>query len=481
MGQMRASMVGFDMSPRFHPEYGARGTTPRMTELHRPLMTRCLVLDQDDRRLIWFGGDLNGEPVPFTDALRDELAGRLGVPRSQIAWSSSQSHACAALPGSVMSGSHIETLKAEDPEFIEAERQRFFTMHVDAVNEAIDTLQPVRVSAGKGFCDSISYNSRFPMPTGGCKFSRDYGEALQGGKYYDPTIGLVRFEDMDGKTLGVIFNFCSHPAVLIMQPRVSPDWVGAARQTIEDAIDGAPAMFVQGFCGDVHPRHMFGTTEQADLLGTRLGTAAVEALPTLIPARCEPFDYMWKTIELQCQPMPSRQECEDQIALRKAYAKEVLEVDPQVRWCAGFNFPDAGRFSAKRCAEAAELATVYYEEIIRMIDASEPERKTLDVTLGGVRIGDVAAALSPGENFTITGARIRNRSPFAHTLICGDTNGLFGYMGTDKEIDRGGFETDVFWKCLEFEGMRLPPAKGTGKRIRDTLVGILEQLHSGSH
>ena len=116
-----------------------------------------------------------------------------------------------------------------------------------------------------------------------------------------------------------------------------------------------------------------------------------------------------------------------------------------------------------------------------MIDAGEPERKTLDVTLGGVRIGDIAAALSPGENFTITGAKVRNRSPFAHTLICGDTNGLFGYMGTDEEIDRGGFETDVFWKCLEFEGMRLPPAKGTAKRIRDTLVGILEQLHSGSH
>ena len=201
MGPMRASMTGIDISPRFHPEYGARGTTPRMTKLHRPLLARCLVLAQDDRQLIWYGGDLNGDPLPFTDALRDELAGRIGVPRSQIAWSSSQSHACAALPGSIMSGSHIENLVAKDPDFIEAERQRFFDDLVRAAREAIETLQPVRLSAGRGFCDSIGYNSRFPMPTGGCKFSRDWAEGVQGGKFYDPTIGLLRFEDFQGHPL----------------------------------------------------------------------------------------------------------------------------------------------------------------------------------------------------------------------------------------------------------------------------------------
>ena len=479
MGQMRASMVGTDISPKFHPTLGARGTTPRMTKLHRPLLIRCLVLDQDDRRLFWFGGDLNGEPLPFTDALRDELAQRLGVPRSQIAWSSSQSHACAALPGSVMSGSHIEHLVADDPEFTEAERQRFFGDVVDAATEAVETLQPVRLWAGRGYCDSISYNSRFPMPTGGCKFSRDWGEAIQGGKYYDPTIGLMRFEDLQGKPLGAVFNFCSHPAVLIMQENVSPDWVGAARQCIEDAIDGAPAMFVQGFCGDVHPRHMFGTPAQADRLGKRLGEAAVKALPNLDPVRPAPFDYAWQTVKLPCQPMPTREECARQIALRDEYIDEVMNHDPQAVWCAGFNFPDPGRFAPEMRAAAARLATVYYEEVIRMLDAGEEPRTELDNTLGAVRIGDVGAALSPGENFTITGDRVRQRSPFAHTLICGDTNGLFGYMGTDEEIDRGGFETDIFWKCLEFEGMRLTPAKGTAPIVTDTLVGLLRKLHAG--
>ncbi len=155
MGRLRAGMVGIDISPRFHPQFGARGTTPRMTKLHRPLRARCLVLDQDDRRLIWFGGDLNGEPVPFTDALRDELAGRLGMPRSGIAWSSSQSHACAALPGSIMAGSHIEDLVAGDPAFTESERRRFFDDLGDGAREAIDALRPGRLRAGRGHCDTI--------------------------------------------------------------------------------------------------------------------------------------------------------------------------------------------------------------------------------------------------------------------------------------------------------------------------------------
>ena len=50
MGSVLGAMAGVDITPRFHPEHGAWGTTPVVTELHRPLMSRCLVLQQDDRQ-----------------------------------------------------------------------------------------------------------------------------------------------------------------------------------------------------------------------------------------------------------------------------------------------------------------------------------------------------------------------------------------------------------------------------------------------
>ena len=96
-----------------------------------------------------------------------------------------------------------------------------------------------------------------------------------------------------------------------------------------------------------------------------------------------------------------------------------------------------------------------------------------------MRLGDVAAVLSHGENFTATGMNVRLRSPFAHTLICGDTNGLFGYLGDDAEIDRGGYETDSFWKLLLLtDSLRLAPAKGSADRIIDTSTRLLWQLQN---
>ena len=50
MSTLHVGMVGFDITPRFHPQYGAWGTTPTVTELDMPLLSRCVAIKQDDRR-----------------------------------------------------------------------------------------------------------------------------------------------------------------------------------------------------------------------------------------------------------------------------------------------------------------------------------------------------------------------------------------------------------------------------------------------
>ena len=473
MSSLKVGMVGFDITPRFHPTCGAWGSTPTMTELDMPLLARCIALEQGDCRLIWFGSDLVGEPVKGTDVFRDEIAGALGLQRQQVVWSTSQTHSSGAVPGSLLTGSSICDLSKQDPEFMAAERKRFMASYVEAGRQAIARLQPARVWAGRGFCDSMSYNTRFPMPTGGVKFSRHHSEGLQSGKFFDPTIGLVRFDRPDGTPLGAIFNFCAHPATMINDRMISPDWVGTARACIEEAIGGAPAMYCQGFCGDVNCYHIFGKPPQAKRTGARLGQAAVEALSTLIPARGEPLLSEFRTIELQCQPMPSRAEFEQQLAARQAFIGE-LQDDPAATWFCGINVPD--QLNPEQKAAFVEVQMKYLREGMRLLEAGQSPRKTLPITLGAIRIGDVAAVLSPGENFTETGSVIRSRSPFVHTLICGDTNGLFGYIGTDEEIERGGYETDSFWKMLYIDGFRLPLAKGSAGRIIQASLDLLQNL-----
>lgn len=477
MSRLRVGIVGFDITPRFHPTCGAWGCTPTMTKLDMPLLARCIALEQDHRRLIWFGSDLVGESVPGTDVLREEVAAALGLPRDQIVWSTSQTHSSGALPGSVLTGSSICDLSKQDPQFMAAERKRFISAYIEAAREAIRRLQPASVWAGRGYCDSVSYNTRLPMPTGGVKFSRHHSEGLQSGKFFDPTIGLLRFEDEKGQPLGVIFNFCSHPATMINDIMISPDWVGTARACIEEAIGVAPAMYGQGFCGDVNCHHIFGTPAQAKRTGARLGKAAVEALSTLVPVRSEPMLSEFKSIELQCQPMPSRAEFERQLAARQAFVDE-LKHDTAATWFCGINAPD--QFNPEQKTAFVEVQMKYLREGIRMLDAGELPRTSLPITLGAVRIGDVAAVLSPGENFTEVGREIRTRSPFAHTLVCGDTNGLFGYIGTDAEIDRGGYETDSYWKMLYIDGFRLPLANGTADRIIRCCLELLQRLRKNT-
>jgi len=474
---LQANIAGFDFTPPIHPEHGAWGTTPGMTEVDLPLLGRCLAIRQDERLLIWFGLDLCGNPVWETTELRAEIAAAIDIDIQQVIWSTSQTHSSPTLPGSNMPGGSGITVRGKfDPAYCDEQRRVFLDLCIGAAREAMDGLRPVQIRAGRGYCDTMSYNTRFPMPNGGVKFSRDHGEGLQSGKFFDPTIGLVVFEDETGNVLGAVFNFCSHPATMINDKYISPDWVGSARSEIETALDGAPAMFVQGFCGDVNCHHIFGTPAQAKASGERLGQAAAAALPTLVPARTTPFAYAFETIELACRAMHSRDELEDAMAIRQSFM-DSLDTDPTAVWFDGINLPEATQYTADQKRASVKGQMNYFQEGLRILDAGESGPPNLSFTLGAVRLGDVAAVLSHGENFTATGMNVRLRSPFAHTLICGDTNGLFGYLGDDAEIDRGGYETDSFWKLLLLtDSLRLAPAKGSADRIIDTSTRLLWQL-----
>ena len=475
MDSLNVGIVGFDITPEIDPVFGAWGTTPLMTEIDMPLLARCIALRQDDRLLIWFGSDLVGEGLTDTNGLRDEVADALGLERRQIIWSTSQTHAGGAIPGSKHTASAIIGTADVDPAALAEGRRQFINKYIEAAKQAIAQLQTANVWAGRGYCDSVGYNTRFPMPGGGVKFSRNYAEGLQSGKYYDPIIGLVRFDDKQGKPLGAIFNFNCHPATLIIDKYVSPDWVGPAREYVQDEIGGAPTMFVQGFCGDVRCRHMFGTREQVRQTGARLGKAAVETMQRLIPARAEPFGWDLRKVDIDCQAPPSRDEIKVQIDGRLAFIEE-LKTDPQATWACGINVPE--QMNADERAAMFQVHIRYFEQLLQMLDAGEQPRRKLQTLLGAIRIGDVGCALAPGENFAMTAFRIRQRSPFAHTLVCGDTNGLFGYLGTDDEIDRGGYETESYWRMIGYEGLRLPPAKGSAQRVVDNCVTMLDQLRS---
>jgi hypothetical protein len=48
-----------------------------------------------------------------------------------------------------------------------------------------------------------------------------------------------------------------------------------------------------------------------------------------------------------------------------------------------------------------------------------------------------------GEPFSAIGVRIKEKSPFEHTLVSGYTNGGFGYIPTREAFSQGGYEVET--------------------------------------
>jgi hypothetical protein len=101
----------------------------------------------------------------------------------------------------------------------------------------------------------------------------------------DDTLLIGRITDDAGQARAILVNYACHPTTLAWDNRaLSPDWVGAMRETVEAAAGGI-CLFLQGASGDLGPREGFvGDTEVADRNGRQVGHAALAALEALAPA-----------------------------------------------------------------------------------------------------------------------------------------------------------------------------------------------------
>jgi len=84
----------------------------------------------------------------------------------------------------------------------------------------------------------------------------------------------------------------------------------------------------------------------------------------------------------------------------------------------------------------------------------------VQVTLQAVRIGDFAICAIPFETFVETGLELKQRSPFARTMVISIANGYHGYLPTPEQHALGGYET---WL-------------GTCRVQEDASVTIIDQL-----
>ncbi len=202
------------------PVSGGLGPTAPVTEKRGDLDARAIVLRRDDVTVAFVSLDLLGFPSVLCDRVRAKVK---RIPARNILIASTHTHSapdCYAFPDG--RGGHTGNLDYMD--FV-------CTKAAEAVNEAIDNLQPawIRIATGEAR-GKIAYNYYAP-------------------DLYDRRMSVIQAVQPDGKTIATLVNYAVHPEVLGNKVGIiSPDLVGPLRDKIQEKAGGT-AIFINGAQG----------------------------------------------------------------------------------------------------------------------------------------------------------------------------------------------------------------------------------------
>lgn len=357
---------------------------------------------------------------------------------------------------------------------------------VRAVGDALKNLVPVTIGVGTGHEDRIMENRRLRLKSGReadvrHAYSLPPDDVVVGAGPIDPQIGILRVDRLDGRTLAVAYNFACHPIQGVPGGGNTADLTGFSSRVIEDALgEGAVALFVQGCGGDINPigyKAVDGPRD-AETLGNLLGLSTLRAVRAI---RCRPEPRLQVITESLQLP---RADLAEKIAALEADQQQLLRslkgtslnlktfLPLMVKYSLAEDFPSyyshrylheqsLGRKDMQNLdAENRRNLRQYIENIQTMEELTRVQtnlallkkhqasgvaagRRTVDVGVTGLRVGDFALITFPGELTVQIGLNLKKASPLPNTFVAGYTNGYIYYSPTSEQLlNRGGAQED---------------------------------------
>ncbi len=244
------------------------------TGIHRPLTLTALTLQTDANSppLVLVDTDLGWWRSLETErAFSQRVLQALGLDASRFLFCLSHTHSAPPLAEPDPGWKGGELL----PAYLRTVEQTT----IAAVKDALRTAKAATLDWHTGRC-GLASNRDLPDPEKPrvvCGFnpSADADDTLLAG----------RVTDSAGTIIATIVNYACHPTTLAWDNSlISPDFVGAMRETIEANTGHAPALFLQGASGDLAPRCQYiGDPAVADKHGRQLGFATLVTLADMEP------------------------------------------------------------------------------------------------------------------------------------------------------------------------------------------------------
>lgn len=245
----------------------------QVTAVHRPLTATALATeDGDGTRTVLVSID-HGAWRRREDewALRSAVLAAAGLAEHELLVTLTHTHSSCSL----CSDDHDRP----GGEHIHAYLEQLTSAVVEAVCTAMASMRPVAVQWSTGECDIVGVRDQ---PHGD-----RYLVGWDQRREPDRTVVVGRISEMGdgpGHVVATLVNFACHGTCLGWEnSAVSPDYVGAMRELVEDGVGGL-CLFVQGADGDLAPKEQYsGDPAVADRAGRSLGHAVLAALADMDP------------------------------------------------------------------------------------------------------------------------------------------------------------------------------------------------------
>ena len=323
-------------------------------------------------------------------------------------------------------------------------------MLIKIAREAVDTAELATLSWSTGRCDLAS-NRDLPVPdrdTTVCGFNPHKGA--------DDTVLVGRVTDGSGQIIATLVNYACHPTTLGGENRlISPDYIGAMRETIEGSTQGAPCLFLYGAGGELAPRQQYvKDTSIADQNGRQLGYAAMSVLNGMLPPR---MGLCFKGVKESGTSLG----CWGYVAQDLSTALEATQIviDLTLR---------------KKMTEPAELIECLEESdeatINERLERHYFRQKLTAGSDGGVplwvwRLGDVFLVGTPSEPHSPLQVQLRKRFPNRAVIVMSLVNGSLNYLPPAEDYRTHSYET----KVAMFES-------GCLEKTRDACIDVMQRL-----
>jgi neutral ceramidase len=319
------------------------------------------------------------------------------------------------------------------------ERDEVFTQRVaDAI---VKSVEEANAKLGGGDCTfafklgeekTVGANSRVLLSDNTIWWIGSGDDFLRHTGPFDPQLPVLAFRGSDGKLRGLIYNHSTHTIGTVKPGVRSPSFYGLAAQELEGEL-GCTVSFLEGASGSTH---------------NITGVPVPEAVRRMKRAIHDALD-----------------QSESQTLSRFASVKRPFEFHVRT-FDESVEDQKVSAYCRKRAPQGADGIIDVFRKMRQKLKSEQG--KTRQTVLQAIALGDVAIVGAPAEYFTIFGVDIKKRSPFKYTVVAELANDWIGYLPNREAHELGGYQT---WM-----GLHSYAEEGTGERVADTLVEMLNEL-----